>query len=193
MNKKCFSVAAGFLLAGAFASAPAQTTTAPTQPAATQQTPATPAPQAQNLPTQLNFTREQVEQWRAINREFRNPEIAADLKFRQARLALADAMEAPTPNEELIKQRAKDLADAQSAKTQLQALRQARVLQMLTPEQRIKLKEIREEIRVRNQDLKRQQQGVNGLNQRQPLKRANAQGIMPAQRRALRQQQKQKP
>jgi len=66
----------------------------------------------------------------------------------------------------IIKQRAKELADAQSAMTQLQALRQARVLQMLTPEQRVK----RREIRQRNQALRRQQQAPNGLDQRQQLR-----------------------
>jgi Spy/CpxP family protein refolding chaperone len=179
MNKKCFSVAAGFVLACTFVSTQAQTNTQ--QPATDNA--ATSAPQAQNLPTELNFTPEQAEQWRAINREFRSQEMAAALKTRQARLALADAMEAPTPNEELIKQRAKDLADAQSAMTQLQALRQARVLQILTPEQRVKLKEIRE----RNQALRRQQLGPNGPGQRQQIKRQNAPVFTPAQRKALRQ------
>src|SRR5215831_9524186 len=151
MNQKFIFVAAALLLVCAFVSVEAQTSTpSPT----TQDTPATAAPQTQNLPTELNFTPQQVEQWRAINREFRSQEIAAGLKVRQARTALSEAMEAPTPNEDLIRQRAKDLADAQSAMTQLQALRQARVLQILTPEQRIKLKEIRE----RNQALRRQQQ-----------------------------------
>jgi Spy/CpxP family protein refolding chaperone len=180
MNRKCFSVAAGLLLACAFVSTEAQTTT---PSPATQDSTATTAPQAQNLPTELNFTPQQAEQWRTINREFATQEIAAKLKVRQSRLALADAMEAPTPNEELIKQRAKDLADAQSAMTQLQALRQARVLQILTPEQRVKLKEIRE----RNQALRRQQLGPNGVGQRQ-IKRTNAPGLTPAQRKALRQQ-----
>src|SRR5215471_4645201 len=107
MNKKFLLVATGLLLACAFGSSQAQTSTpSPT----TQDAPATAAPQAQNLPTQLNFTPQQVEQWRAINREFRSQEIASELKVRDARLALADAMEAPTPNEDLIKQRAKDLA-----------------------------------------------------------------------------------
>ena len=184
MKKKYFLVATGLLLLCAFMSTEAQTNT----PQPTPDPAATGAPQVQNLPTQLNFTPEQVEQWRAINREFRSQEIAAAQKVRQARLAMSEAMEAPTPNEELIKQRAKDLADAQSALTQLQALRQARVLQMLTPEQRVKLKEIREEIRERNQALRRQQLGPNAVGQRQQMK--NPAGPPPSrvQRKALRQQ-----
>jgi Spy/CpxP family protein refolding chaperone len=115
---------------------------------------------------------------------------------REAKRALAEAMEAPTPNEDLIKQRAKELADAQSAMTQLQALRQARVLQILTPEQRVKLKDIRDnqkKIREQNQAALRranQQQNGSGLNQRQRLKRQNDPLLTPAERRAVRRQQK---
>lgn len=181
MNKKCFLVAIGLLLVCTFGSSQAQTNTpSPT----TQDAPQTAAPQTQNLPTQLNFTPQQVEQWRAINREFRSQEITAELKVRDARLALADAMEAPTPNEDLIKQRAKDLADAQSARTQLQALRQARVLQILTPEQRVKLKEIREH----NQALRREQLRTNGVGQRPEMKNPGAPPLTRPQRKALRQQ-----
>ena len=144
-------------------------------------------PQAQNLPAELGFTPQQEQQWREIAREFRNQEMAATLKQRQARQALNEAMESATPNEDLIKQRAKELADAQSALTQLQALRQARVLQILTPEQRIKLKEIR----ARAQELRREQRGGNALAPNQQLRRNNnAPLLTPAQRKALRQQQK---
>ena len=122
-----------------------------------------------------------------MNQELRPQEVAGNLKVREAKRALAEAMEAPSPNEDLIKQRAKEFADAQSAMTQLQALRQARVLQILTPDQRVKLKEIKE----KNQAIRQnQRQSVNGLNQRQQLKRGNAALLTPAQRRALRRQQK---
>ena len=180
-------IAAALLLACAFASTQAQTTAPQTQ---TQDAPATQTTQAPNLQTELGLSPEQIQKWRAIGLEFRDQEFAVTQKVRQAKRALTDAMESPNPNEEVIKQRAKELADAQSAMTQLQALRQARVLQMLTPEQRVKLREIRE----RDQALRRQQQEPAGLGQRQQLKRgANVQQLTPAQRRALRQQQKQKP
>ena len=189
INAAFISLAAAFLLACACASTRAQTTAPQTQ---TQMpdTAATQTTQAPNLQTELNLTPEQIQKWRALHQELGPQELAGTQKLRQARRALADAMESANPNEEVIKQRAKELADAQSALTQLQALRQARVLQMLTPEQRVKLREIRE----RNQALKRQQQGPNQLGQRQQLKRGGNSPLMtPAQRKALRQQQKQKP
>ena len=150
-------------------------------------------PQADNLATQLGFTPQQFQQWREINREFGPQQKAAEFKLRQARLSLNEAMESATPNEEVIKQRAKDVADAQSAVTQLQALRQARVLQMLTPEQRVKLKAIRQ----RAQELRREQ-NANALAPGKQMRRnANAPLLTPAQRKALlrqqKQQQKQKP
>jgi len=181
------SLAAAFLLACAFASTQAQTTTPQTQ---TQDTAATQATQTPNLQTELGLTPDQIQKWRALNQDLGPQERAGTQKVRQAKRALADAMESPSPNEEVIKQRAKELADAQSTMTQLQALRQARVLQMLTPEQRVKLREIRQ----RDQALRRQQQAPNGLGQRQQLKRGGNTPLMtPAQRKALRQQQKQKP
>jgi Spy/CpxP family protein refolding chaperone len=180
-------LAAFLVLAGAFASAQAQTPI--TAQSETQDKPAAQPTPTPNLQEELNLTPDQIQKWRALNQELRPQEVAGTMRVKEARRALTEAMESPAPNEELIKQRAKELADAQSAMTQLNALRQARVLQILTPEQRVKLKEIRE----RNQALKRQQQQqMNGLNQRQQLKRPNAPLIPPAQHKALKQQQKQK-
>ena len=180
-------LAAFLVLAGAFASAQAQTTITPQTE--TQDKPAAQPTPTPNLQQELNLTPDQIQKWRALNQELRPQEVAGTVRVKEARRALTEAMESPAPNEELIKQRAKELADAQSAMTQLNALRQARVLQILTPEQRVKLKEIRE----RNQALRRQQQQqMNGLNQRQQLKRPNAPLIPPAQHKALKQQQRQK-
>lgn len=181
-----------FILAGMLVSVQAQTAT---QPPPTQEPTQTQTTQAPNLQAELGLTPDQIQKWRALNQELRPQEIAGNMKVREAKRALADAMEAPTPNEDLIKQRAKELADAQSTMTQLQALRQARVLQILSPEQRVKLRDIQKKIREQNQALRRgnqQQQNVNGLNQRQQqrLKKQNDPLLTPAERRALRRQQK---
>jgi len=190
MNFSSLCLAGIVLLGCGFASA--QTQTPPQNPspeAAATQT------QQPNLQTELGLTPDQIQKWRALNQELRPQEVAGNLKVREARRALTEAMEAANPNEELIKQRAKELADAQSAMTQLQALRQARVLQMLTPDQRVKLRTIQQMMRNRNQALRRQEPAPNGLGRQQQLKRnANAPLLTPAQRKALRQQQqKQKP
>ncbi len=139
---KWISLAVILLLAGALGQAYAQTT-----PQQTQTDPAqTRASQGNQTPdlAQLNLTPEQIQKWRAINAELKEQQQAANLRLRQARRVLAEAVESPTSNEELIKQRAKEESDAQAAITQLQALRQARILQMLTPEQRVRLREMRQ-------------------------------------------------
>jgi Spy/CpxP family protein refolding chaperone len=200
IDTRNISLAVAFVLAGAVLSAQAQTT-APQPPI--QDPAATQATKILNPQTELNLTPDQIKQWRALNQELRQQEIDGRARVAQAKLAYTEALDAPNPNEELIKQRAKELADAQSAMTQLQALRQARTLQMLTPEQRIKLKEIKKhnqeaqalirQQQIQNGGAQRPLQNQNGAGPRQQLKRPNAQALTPAQRKALRQQQTQKP
>ena len=178
------------LLAGAFARAKAQA--APPQQS---QTDAAQVKANQNNPApdlaQLNLTPEQIQKWRAINAELKDQQQVANLRLRLARRALAEAIESPTSNEELIKQRSKEVSDAQAATNELQALRQARIHQMLTPEQRIKLKEIRQQ----NQANKSNNQQVprNGLGRRQdglPRNANSAVPLGPKQRKLMRQQPK---
>jgi Spy/CpxP family protein refolding chaperone len=185
------SLPAILLLACAFFSTQAQTPK-PTPP--TQDAPPAQTAQAPNWQAELNLTPEQIQKWRALNRELREQEQAGNLRLRDARRGLAEAMESTNPSEELIKQRAKELADAQSAMTQLQALRQARVLQILTPEQRIKMREIR----ARNQALIRERRDANQQQMPRPLQRRqnalqrnqNPNALTPRQQqRILRQQQ----
>ncbi len=176
------SFAVLLLLAGAFAQANAQT-------AAPEQSQAIPAQkqanQIVNVQEALNLTPEQIQKWRAINADLKDQQQAANQRLRLARRALADAIESPTSNEELIKQRAKDVSEAQAATNELGALRQARIHQMLTPEQRIKLKEIQKQ----NQEARRpnnQQLPRPGLGRRPdgvPRKANTAAPLGPKQRK----------
>ena len=181
---------AAFLLPTICAQSSAQT--------ATQQNPSEPV-QVQQQPTQatmadmigqLGLTPEQVQRWRAINLELRDQQQSANMRLRQARRALAEAIESPTPNEELVKQRAKEVSDAQAATTQLQALREARILQTLTPDQRVKLKEIRE----RNQAQRRaiQQQRIGSGGRPNGLRNNNGAPLRPNQQRKILRQQRSK-
>ena len=176
------------LLAGAFARANAQAAPpqpSPTDPAQVKANQNNPAPDL----AQLNLTPEQIQKWRAINAELKDQQQVANLRLRLARRALAEAIESPNSNEELVKQRAKEVSEAQAATNELQALRQTRIHQMLTPEQRIKLKEIQKQ----NQEAKRpnnQQLPRNGLGQRRdglPRNPNNAVPPGPKQRKQIRQ------
>lgn len=140
----------------------------------------------------LNLTPEQVQKIREINLSVKDQRQAAGLKVRQANRALAEAVESPTPNQALIEQRSRELADAQAGIIRLRSLVEARVLQeVLTPEQRIRLREMR-----RNQAMRRQgnqQNPGNVLRQRQQglQRNVNARpGLGPNQRKLLRRQQK---
>jgi Spy/CpxP family protein refolding chaperone len=157
------------------------------------QTQTTQGNQAGQLPdfAQLNLSSDQIQKIRAINSELKDQRQAANLKLRQAQRALAEAVESPTPNETLIDQRSRELADAQAATIRLRSLTESRILQVMTPEQRIKLREMRQ----RNQALRRQenQQQLPGNVLRQRQQRVQRNGNMPLLRPNQRKLQRQAP
>src|SRR5437660_5921323 len=134
----------------------------------------------------LNLTPDQVQKIKVIYADTKDQRQAVNLRVRQAQRSLAEAIESSTPNETLIEQRSRELADARADAARLRSLTEARILQVLTPEQRAKLREIREH----NQAIRRggnQQIPRNGLNQRN----ANTPGpLRPNQRKLMRQQPK---
>ncbi len=136
----------------------------------------------------LGLTPDQIQKIRAINLDLKDERQTANLKLRDAQRTLAEAVESPTPNENLIAQRSREVAEAQANTIRLRSLTEARILQVLTPDQRAKLHEIRQ--RNLAQRRANQQQSPNGLGQRQGLRRANAPLLNPAQQKAIRRQQK---
>jgi Spy/CpxP family protein refolding chaperone len=157
------------------------------------QTQTTQGNQAGQLPdfAQLNLSPDQIQKIRAINSELKDQRQAANLKLRQAQRALAEAVESPTPNETLIDQRSRELADAQAATIRLRSLTESRILQVMTPEQRIRLREMRQ----RNQALRRQenQQQLPENVLRQRRQRVQRNGNMPLLRPNQRKLQRQAP
>src|SRR5882762_2613936 len=174
------------LLIGAGTITRAQTAQNPLDPAQTQtQT------QANQVPDfgPLNLTTDQVQRIRAINAELKDQRQAAIQHLRQAQRALTEAIESPTPNEALIDQRSHEVADAQAATIRLRSLTEARILQVLTSEQRVRLREMRQ----RTQALRRggnQQFPRNGANRRQDGVRGNNNSLTPMQQRRLMRQQR---
>src|SRR5437870_11162536 len=134
----------------------------------------------------LNLTPDQVQKIKIIYADTKDQRQAVNIRIRQAQRSLAEAIDSSTPNETLIEQRSRELADARADAARLRSLTEARILQVLTPEQRAKLREIREH----NQAIRRggnQQIPRNGLNQRN----ANTSGsLRPNQRKLMRQQPK---
>jgi Spy/CpxP family protein refolding chaperone len=137
----------------------------------------------------LNLTPDQIQKIRTINAELKDQRQAAIQHLRQAQRALTEAIESPTPNEALIDQRSHEVADAQAATIRLRSLAEARILQVLTPEQRIRLREMRQ----RNQALRRggnQQFPRNGANRRPDGVRSNNNSLAPLRQRRLMRQQR---
>ncbi len=157
------------------------------------QTQTTQPNQAGQLPdfAQLNLSPDQIQKIRAIYAELKDQRQAANLKLRQARRALAEAVESPTPDETLIDRRSHELADAQATTISLGSLTESRILQVMTPEQRIRLREMRQ----RNQALRRQanQQQLPGNVLRQRQQRVQRNGNMPLLRPDQRKLQRQAP
>jgi Spy/CpxP family protein refolding chaperone len=146
--------------------------------------------QANQLPDfrLLNLSPDQIQKIRTINMDLKDERQAANQKLRQAQRALADAVESPTPDETLIAQRSREVAEAQASTIRLRSLTEARVLQVLTPDQRMKLREMRQ--RNLAQRRANQQQSPNGLGQRQGLQRGTNAPLGPNQRRILKRQQR---
>jgi len=172
------------LVCGAAAASFAQT--AQPQP---QSQPEEVQPQNSNGPNQgpdlrfLGLTQDQVQKIRLINADFKDQRQQATLRLRQARRALAEAVESPTPDETLISQRSRELAEAQATTIRLRSLTEARILQVLTPEQRARIREIRQ----RNQGLRAGQGQSDGLSPRRLQRRQNNTLVGPGQKRPQRQ------
>jgi Spy/CpxP family protein refolding chaperone len=178
------------LLAIAGVQVSAQTPTTPQNPAEQAQTQILVAPSGQ-LPdfATLNLSPDQIQKIRAINAEVKDQRQSAIMKQRQAQRALAEAVESATPNETLIEQRSHELADAQAATIRLRSLTEARILQVMTPEQRIKLREMRQRNQALRREANQQQFPGNRLRRRQRGQQGNANlpPLRPNQRKLMRQ------
>jgi Spy/CpxP family protein refolding chaperone len=110
-----------------------------------------------------------------------------------AQRALSEAIQSPAPDETLIAQRSKEVADAQANTIRLRSVTEARVLQVLTPEQRMKLRELR----ARNQNLRRngnqQLPRILGRQQNGLQRNNNNNTLTPRQQRKLMRPQQTKP
>lgn len=148
--------------------------------------------QADEMLGPLNLSPDQIQKIRSINSELKDERQAANMRLRMAQRALREAIQSSTPDENLIAQRSKEVADAQANTIRLRSLTESRILQVLTPDQRVKLRELRQQAMVR----RNQQQGP-GVQQRRPnalQRNQNSNGLTPQQqRRLLRQQQQRRP
>jgi Spy/CpxP family protein refolding chaperone len=156
--------------------------------------PSQPNAQVDQLLGPLNLSQDQVRRIRMINADLRDERQAANIRLRMAQRALGEAIQSTTPDETLIAQRSKEVADAQANTIRLRSVTEARILQVLSPEQRMKLREMRARNQQQRRDGNRQLPRIlgrqqNGLGNNSP----NAPLTPRQQRKILRQQNQTKP
>ena len=141
----------------------------------------------------LNITPDQEERIQAIYVEMAEERQAANRRLRLAHRALSEAIQSPKPDEALIEQRSKEVSDAQATTIRLRSLTEARILQVLTQEQRVKLRQLRAQAMTQRRNQNQQnprilRRGGNALQQNQ-----NRNAPTPQQRRLMRQPQPPRP
>ena len=119
---------------------------------------------------QLNLTPDQREKIRTIWSDTDEQRKAVNGRVRVAQRALTEAIDSPTPNDALIEQRSRELADARAEAARFHSLMEARILQVLTTEQRVRLREMRRQAQMQ-QRLGAQQGMRNGLRKQNGLPR----------------------
>ncbi len=114
---------------------------------------------------QLNLSAEQRTQLVAIARQHNEDIGAAQMRLRQARRALNLAIYAENPEQNIVSERARDVANAQEAMIRLNAQTELKVRQLLTPEQLLTFRRLRNEQR-RDRQQRRQLEGDNPRGER---------------------------
>lgn len=105
---------------------------------------------------ELNLTPDQVQQIRKINVERKPLMQQAQMKLRQANRALDAAIYADDANEELIRERVKEVSLAQAEVTRIKTFTEVLIRKVLSPEQLVKFRELRERMIQRQEQIKDQ-------------------------------------
>lgn len=127
-------------------------------PSAAQTEQTQPGDGAMRLLPQLNLSDEQRTQLVAIARQHSQDQFAVQQRLRQARRALNQALDAENPDQNVVNERARDVATAQEVMIRLNAQTELKVRQVLTPEQLRTFRRLRNEQR-RGRQLQRQLEG----------------------------------
>jgi Spy/CpxP family protein refolding chaperone len=106
---------------------------------------------------QLNLSPEQTAQMRSIQSESVPQAQALNRRLNQARRALDEAIYSDAVDENLIEQRAREVADAQAALVHFRAQTELRVRRVLTPEQLQQFRIIRQQAIIQQRQMRREQ------------------------------------
>ena len=111
--------------------------------------PLRPAERDRRILPLLNLTPEQRTQLLAIAERHQVEKHEAQLRLRTARRALNQAIYAENPDQNLVNERAREVADANAALIRLEAQARLKVRQVLTPEQLRKFRELERDFQRR--------------------------------------------
>ena len=120
------------------------------------------SPDSQQSPTitdpirELNLSPQQREQIRSIRQQLQGERAAINQRLRQMNAALEEALDADNPDESVIEQRLRDVADAQAAAMRIRVLSEVRIRKVLTPEQVSTLRTLRQNARLLRRERQRE-------------------------------------
>lgn len=115
----------------------------------------------------LNLSPEQRERIRAIREQMRDERAAINQRLRETNRALEEDLDSDNPNDAVVEQRLRDVAEAQAASTRMRVMTEIKVRRVLTPEQSATLRTLRQNVR----DYRRDRQQNNELRRRERLNR----------------------
>lgn len=131
-----------------------------------------------NLLQQLGLTRPQVQQLRRINADLQPQMREAQRNWREANLALDEAIYADESNDEIVQERIKAAQFAQTELIRNRAMLESAIRKVLTRDQLIKFRQLRQEFKQRqakpaNNRQRRMENPDKMIRnpQKQPLKR----------------------
>jgi Spy/CpxP family protein refolding chaperone len=131
----------------------------------------------------LNLSREQIQQIRRINQTRRPSMQEAQMRFRAANRALDEAIYADSPNDADVQARMKEVQLAQAEIIKIRITSELAIRKVLTPEQLVKFRELREKFMRRMQNQQDTPPPNEEQNQTRDVDNPNRQNLNPLRRR----------
>jgi Spy/CpxP family protein refolding chaperone len=113
-----------------------------------QQPDSQPSPRLEDPIRELNLSPEQRERIRAIRQQLQAERAVINRRLSETNRALDEALDADNPDERLVEQRLSDFTAAQAAAARMRVLSEVRIRRVLTPEQLITLRDLRQKARL---------------------------------------------
>lgn len=136
-----------------------------------------------NLLQELNLSREQIQQIRRINQARKPLMQEAQQRFREANRALDMAIYADSPSEADVQARMKDVQAAQAEIIKIRTQSEFAIRQVLTPEQLVKFRELRERFMRRMENRQNQPNQPEDAPSQREINNPNRQNLNPLRRR----------